>query len=243
LPSRLFPGSAPVYDLIRRFNGESLRRFWRIDAQGCEYLQGFDEGILAFGHGHLVDGTVLMPLVPQRILFLCDARAVDAPVLGLTLRAMGVLRVDVTRPDPAAAIAAMRAGPTGRLLGIFPEGKVSGASGLQPARRGVAYLAAKLGLPVFPIAMWGIDAFNKPVDVYVRRLRPVIHLRVLPPQVVAASADDRSSICAAADAIMVLIAGQLPPSMRGVYQPGTEPHARGEMALAAGWARPAAAGR
>jgi 1-acyl-sn-glycerol-3-phosphate acyltransferase len=241
--SRFFPGSPVVYDLLKRFNGRSLRRFWRIDAEGLDYLEEFERGILAFGHGHLVDGTVFMPLVRQRILFMCDARAVDAPLLGLILRTMGVLRVDVTRPDPAVALAAMRTGKAGRVLGVFPEGKVGGASGLQPARRGVAYLAAKLGVPVLPVAMWGIEAFNRPIDVYVRRLRPVIHVRALPAQIVTAPADDRPSIRAAADAIMVLISGRLPPSMRGVYQPGTEPHARGEMALAEGWVCPASDSR
>lgn len=243
MSSRFFPGSPVVYDLLKLFNGQSLHRFWRIDAQGLEHLEEFERGILAFGHGHLVDGTVFMPLVRQRILFMCDARAVDAPLLGLILRTMGVLRVDVTRPDPAVAVAAMRMGHTGRVLGVFPEGKVGGASGLQPARRGVAYLAAKLGLPVLPVAMWGIEAFNRPVDVYVRRVRPVIHVRALPAHLVAASPGDRSSIRAAADAIMVLIAGRLPPPMQGVYQPGLEPHARGEMALAEGWVRPASDSR
>ena len=233
--SSLFVGSPVVYDVVRRFNAYSLHRFWRIDGKGLEHLRRFDRGILAINHGHLVDGTVVMPLVRRRILFLCDARAVDAPVLGLILRAVGVLRVDVTRPDPTAVSAGLRWADTGRLLGIFPEGKASGAWGLQPARPGVAYFAAKLGLPVVPVASWGVEAFNRPVDVYVRRLRPVIHVRVSPPQVVTAPANDRRAIRAAADAIMVLIARDLPPSLRGVYQEGGELNRRGEEALAEGW--------
>lgn len=239
MSSPRFAGSPAFYDLVRRLNAYALRRFWRIDGEGLEDLQRFDRGILAINHGHLVDGTVVLPLVRQRILFLCDARAVDAPVLGPVLRAMGILRVDVTRPDPAAVGAGVRWADTGRLLGIFPEGKASGAWGLRPARPGVAYFAAKLRLPVIPIASWGVEAFNRPVDVYVRRLRPVIHVRVSPPQMVTAPASDRPSIRASADAIMVLIARHLPPSLRGVYKKGGEFNRRGEEALAAGWVRPA----
>lgn len=238
LASAGFPGSAAVYDFLKRFNGQSLERYWRIDGEGLERLDRFRTGILAFNHGHLVDGTVVMPLVPHRVLFLCDARAYDAPILGHILRAMGVLRVDVTRPDPAATVAAMQYGRAGYLLGIFPEGMVSGRSGLLPARPGVAYLAAKLGLPVLPVAMWGVDAFNRPIDVYVRRLRPVIHVRVGTPQAVCTPIDDRGATRAAADAIMRLIARQLPVSLRGVYREGTEPYERGERALADGWVRP-----
>ena len=179
-----------------------------------------------------------MPLLQQRILFLCDARAYDSPILGHVLRAMGAIRVDVTRPDPAAAIATMRYARAGHLLGIFPEGKVSGASGLLPARAGVGHLAGRLGLPVLPVAMWGLEAFNRLIDVYLLQRRPVIHVRVGTPQAVCTPPRDREASRAAADAIMLLIAQQLPESLRGVYRAGNKPYERGERALAAGWVRP-----
>lgn len=238
MSSRHSVGNRAVYDLLKRFNAASLRRFWRIDAEGLERLAEFRAGILAFNHGHLVDGTVVMPLVPHRVLFLCDARAVDAPILGPLLRAMGILRVDVMRPDPAAALAAVQAAERGHLLAIFPEGKVSGRSGLLPARGGVAYLAAKLRLPVLPVAMWGVDAFDRPRDVYVRRQRPVIQVRVGTPHLVCVPAYDRAAVRAAADAIMVLIADLLPAPLRGVYQEGTKRSEGGQRALGAAWVRP-----
>lgn len=243
MASRHFPGSPAVYDALKRFNAASLRSNWRVEGEGLERLEQFRGGILAFNHGHLVDGTVVMPLVRERILFLCDSRAVDAPILGAALRAIGVLRVDVTRPDPAAAVAAARAAATGRLLGIFPEGRVSGARGLLPSRPGVAYLAARLGRPILPVAMWGVEAFDRPLDVYLRRQRPVISLRVDMPQAICAPVRDREAVRAAADAIMVLIADMLPPSMRGVYGEGTFRSERGRAALDASWVRPASDAR
>ncbi len=236
---RRSPGSAAVYDLLRRFNAASLRRYWRIEGEGLERLEQFRHGVVAFNHGHLVDGTVIMPLVRERILFLCDARAVDAPILGRILRAMGILRVHVTRRDAAGALAAVRATAAGHLLGIFPEGRVSGPRGLLPARPGVAYLGARLGLPVLPVTMWGVEAFNQPLDVYVRRVRPVISVRVGTPQVVCLNVRDRDAVRMAADAIMALIADMLPSAMRGVYRNGSERYGRGCRALDAGWVRPA----
>jgi 1-acyl-sn-glycerol-3-phosphate acyltransferase len=227
-----------VYDFLKRINAASLRRNWRIEGDGLERLEGFRSGILAFNHGHFVDGTVVMPLVRERMLFMCDARAVDAPILGHVLRAMGVLRVDVTRPDPGAAVAAARAASAGHLLGVFPEGRISGGGGLLPARPGVAHLAAKLELPVLPVAMWGLEAFNRPLDVYVRRTRPVIHVRVGMPQAVSAPAGDRDALRAAADAIMLLIADMLPIPMRGVYRDGSQRYERGCRSLDAGCVRP-----
>ncbi len=238
MSSRQSPGSPAVYDFLRRFNAASLRRYWRIEGEGLERLEQFRRGIAAFNHGHLVDGTVVMPLVRERILFLCDARAVAAPILGPVLRMMGILRVHVTRPDAAGALAAVRAAAAGHLLGIFPEGRVSGARGLLPARSGIAYLGARLGLPVLPVAMWGVEAFNRPLEVYVQRIRPVINVRVGTPQMVCAPGHDREAVRAAADAIMVLIAKSLPAAMRGVYRDGSERYERGCRALDAGWVRP-----
>ncbi|MEX2159693.1 MAG: lysophospholipid acyltransferase family protein [Dehalococcoidia bacterium] len=227
-----------MYDFLKRINAASLRRNWRVDGDGLERLEQFQRGILAFNHGHLVDGTVVMPLVHERVLFMCDARAVDAPILGHVLRAMGVLRVDVTRPDPLAAVAAVRAASAGHLLGVFPEGRVSGARGLLPARLGVAYVAARWELPILPVAIWGLEAFDRPLDVYVRRVRPVINVRVGAPHVVRALVRDREAVRVAADAIMVLIAGMLPVPMRGVYQDRSDHYERGCHAINAGWVRP-----
>jgi hypothetical protein len=86
MASRQWPGSPNPYDFLKRANAASLRRNWRIEGDGLERLAGFQGGILAFNHEHLVDGTVVMPLVRERILFLCDARAGDAPVLGYDWR-------------------------------------------------------------------------------------------------------------------------------------------------------------
>lgn len=235
-----WPGSPRAYDWLKACCAASLSRNWRVDGHGLDRLRSFRTGIIAVNHGHIVDGTVVAPLVDARVLFLCDARAVDAPILGHILRAAGVLRVDVTRSDPGAALAALRAAADGHLLGIFPEGRVRGARGMMPARAGVAHLASALGLPVLPVSMWGLDAFNRPLDVYVKRIRPTIDIRVGEPQFVAVGDGDRVPLRAAADAIMTLIADKLPVSLQGVYAPGTARRTRGREALDAGWLRPAA---
>lgn len=107
-----------VYDLVRGFNARSLRANWRLDIEGAAHLNIRGPAILVFNHGHIVDGTVIMPLVQRRIRFLCDHRALRVPVLGQILSLMDVIPVHVRRPDPFAAVAAPRraAGPTSRCL-------------------------------------------------------------------------------------------------------------------------------
>lgn len=224
-----------VYDFVRAFNAASLRRNWRLDIEGAEHLDQRGPAILAFNHGHIVDGTVIIPLVRRRIRFLCDHRALMVPVLGQALRLLDIIPVHVQRPDPAAALAAIRTLRRGRLLGIFPEAKAK-SEGMIPARPGVAWLAHRLDVPVIPVAMWGVSAFNRPFDVYVRRRRPVISVRVGEPLQVRLPCDRwRQALQPAADAVMLTIAERLPPRFRGVYAEGAEAWQRGRSALAAGW--------
>ncbi len=231
-----------VYDLVRGFNAASLRRNWRLDTEGEEHLDLRGPGILAFNHGHIVDGTVVIPLVRRRIRFLCDHRALWVPVLGQVLRLIDVIPVHVDRPDPAAALAALRTVRRGQLLGIFPEAKAK-TEGMIPARPGVAWLAGRLGVPVVPVAMWGVSAFSRPFDVYIRRKRPFIHIRVGEPLSVRLPAEGRrEALQPAADAVMLTIAERLPSRFRGVYAQGSEAWQRGRLALAQGWVTPAAHG-
>ena len=227
-----------AYDFVRSFNAASLRRNWRLDLDGGEHLDVRGPAILAFNHGHIVDGTVFIPLVRRRIRFLVDHRAMMVPILGQLLRLMDAIPVHVGRPDPAAVLAAVRTVQRGRLLGIFPEAKAK-SEGMIPARPGVAWLAHRLGAPVIPVAMWGVAAFNRPVDVYLKRVRPKITVRVGEPLCVNLPGDrQREALRTAADAIMLTIAQRLPSRYRGVYAEGSEACQRGRRALDAGWVTP-----
>jgi 1-acyl-sn-glycerol-3-phosphate acyltransferase len=104
----------------------------------------------------------------------------------------------------------------------------------------VAWLADRLQVPVIPVAMWGVSAFNRPFDVYVRRHRPAITVRAGPPlRVQLPALERRKSLRAAADAVMLTIAGHLPTSMRGDYADGSEGWQSACLALKEGWVVPA----
>ena len=46
----------------------------------------------------------------------------------------------------------------GNVLGVFPEGHRSLGRGLLPAQPGIGLLAARSGVPVWPVAVTGTDA-------------------------------------------------------------------------------------
>jgi 1-acyl-sn-glycerol-3-phosphate acyltransferase len=63
--------------------------------------------------------------------------------------------VERTGRDLVATRAALRALGNGRVLGIFPEGKIETSRDLLPFQTGVAMMAIKTGVPVFPAYLDG----------------------------------------------------------------------------------------
>jgi len=106
----------------------------------------------------------------------------------------------------------------GGMLAVAPEGTRSQSESLLPGKPGTAYLAAKAGVPVIPVAVTGTE--DRVVKAQLKRLHRV-HIKVrfgepfmLPPM-------DRKNrdayLKAQTDEIMCRIAAMLPPSYRGVY--------------------------
>lgn len=106
----------------------------------------------------------------------------------------------------------------GGVLAIALEGTRSPTEALLPGKPGAAYLAAKTGLPVVPLAVWGTE--DRVVKQRLRRLRRVdVYIRVgkpftLPPM----GRQNRDEYLQFwTDEMMCQIAYMLPPKYRGVY--------------------------
>ena len=106
----------------------------------------------------------------------------------------------------------------GGVLVIAPEGTRSPTGGLITGKTGSSYLAAKSGLPVFPVAATGTE--DALVKQQLRRLKRLnIAVRVGPPfHVPPLDRGDREAMLQeSTDEIMCRIAAMLPESYRGVY--------------------------
>jgi 1-acyl-sn-glycerol-3-phosphate acyltransferase len=66
--------------------------------------------------------------------------------------------------DLAATRAAMRALGHGRVLGVFAEGKIETSRDLLPFQTGVALMAIKTGVPVFPAYLDGTQRGKEMVE-------------------------------------------------------------------------------
>ena len=77
------------------------------------------------------------------------------PGLSWVFRQVGVIPVARSGRDTAATRAAMRALHNGQLLGIFPEGRIEPGDELLPFQSGVALMAMKTGVSVYPVYLDG----------------------------------------------------------------------------------------
>jgi len=133
-------------------------------------------------------------------------------------RQLNFVFVDRFNPDLKALRRMMTLMDEGNALVIAPEGTRSRAGSLLAGRPGVAYLAARSGFPVVPVAITGTQ--DKVVGRNLRRLRKsAVTLTAGRPFTIPPLPKNNreESLQNATDEIMCQIAALLPPEYRGVY--------------------------
>ncbi len=125
---------------------------------GLEHLPSSGGAVLAITHfGYLDFALVQWALWRHNrrwIRFLTTARAFEHPLSGPPLRAMQHIPVD-RRAGAGAYRDSVKALRDGHLIGVFPEGQVTGTWEVLPCAGGAARMASAAGVPLIPIAVWG----------------------------------------------------------------------------------------
>jgi 1-acyl-sn-glycerol-3-phosphate acyltransferase len=190
----------------------------RIEVRGAENIP---EGnfILATNHLGRLDTALLMCLFDREDLILPVAEKYkNHPVFGAIGRAVNAVWLNRFDTDFHALRLMLNRMKEGGMLVIAPEGTRSKTGTLQPGKQGVAYLAAKSGYPVLPVALTGTeDRYALQQLKGLRRIHitgtagKLIHIEM--PQ----GKDRDKALQAQTDEIMCQIGAMLPESYRGVY--------------------------
>jgi 1-acyl-sn-glycerol-3-phosphate acyltransferase len=168
---------------------------------------------------HLGDIDVLLgwaysPRSDIEVIIKSEIRAI--PVLGQLLDAYGVIWVHRGQPDRRAIRAAIQGLAEGRMIGIAPEGRESLIGGLEEGTHGASYLALKADVPLLPTTFTGTE--NAIFYNNLKKLRRTkVTMTVGPTFRLQAGPDQRTSMEAGTQRIMLTLADQLPPEYRGVY--------------------------
>lgn len=183
--------------------------------EGKEHFPERGPLLVVANHFSFIDPVAVIRTVPWPLEYMGGAEFPHAPpVVQLLPRLYGyfpVFRGTGSRDSLRAAEAILE---QDGVLGIMPEGG-SWAEVLRPARPGTAYLAARTGAKILPLALTG---FN---DIFPLKIgkRPPVQVRIGPPigpfSVNGKGRERREKLDQIGEEIMLSIADLLPDRFRG----------------------------
>ncbi|THF64664.1 MFS transporter [Pseudothauera nasutitermitis] len=154
-----------IYTLVPEF----LLRFivwllvhtvYRLRVQGMEHVPEQGGAVIVANHVSFVDALIIMAACRRPIRFVMDHRIFRWPILSFVFRTSRAIPIAPAKEDPAMMERAFdevaRALEAGELVGIFPEGGITGNGELQPFRPGIARIVERTPVPVVPLALRGL---------------------------------------------------------------------------------------
>jgi 1-acyl-sn-glycerol-3-phosphate acyltransferase len=124
--------------------------------------------ILVANHTSSLDPVLLQAAIPRLITWMMAKEYATAFGTRWFFEAIEPIMVERSGRDMAATRAALRALKDGKLLGIFPEGRIETSPELLDFQTGVALLASKSGAPVYPAYLDGTQREKGMVEAVMR---------------------------------------------------------------------------
>jgi len=196
-----------------------LKLIARVDIYGKENVPLTGGMILSSNHIGILDIIMVYYGIDRTDLFIPVAEKWEKiGWINWLGRQLNFLFVDRYNPDLKALRKMMTLMEEGKCLVIAPEGTRSRTGGLNEGKPGVAYLAAKSGFPVIPVAITGTE--DKVLLGNVKQLKKShITLTAGKPFVIPAlpKTNRNEALQNYTDEIMCRMAALLPERYRGVY--------------------------
>jgi 1-acyl-sn-glycerol-3-phosphate acyltransferase len=189
----------------------AYRLVLRLEVEGVENIPAEGPVILMINHVNFLDPFVMAASLPRQVTALSKVENFSLPVFGLVFRLYGAIPVHRGQVDRRALRWAQRELKQGTLLLIAPEGTRSPDHELQPAHKGLAFIALRSDAAVVPAAIIGTPAF---IGNLKRLRRAPVRIRLGRP---FRFRGDRHALDEMTDEAMYQLAGLLPPAYRGVY--------------------------
>lgn len=150
------------------------------EVEGLEKLAGRTGGCVYVGnHRSFPDPFVPFRVFPGDMRFLAKKQVFQIPLVRFALRTMGMIEVDRTNPEAAAASIdrAVAEIIAGKSIVLFPEGTRSRIDGLLPFKKGAFVLAIKAQADIVPFTQIGLDRILKPgsMCLYPGKVKLIVH--------------------------------------------------------------------
>lgn len=137
----------------RRIAQRLLKLTFKLRVRGTEHLPTEGPVLLAGNHSGLLDGPIVMVMLPRPSAFLVKSELYRGP-LRWVLNFARQIPIHRGTPDRTALRAGLDVLAGGGVLGVFPEG-TRGSGDLATIQHGIGYLALNAGCPVVPVVCKG----------------------------------------------------------------------------------------
>jgi len=181
--------------------------------------------VVVANHGSHLDPPLVGHALGRPVAFMAKAELFRVPLLGPIIRACGAYPVSRGASDREAIRVAMARLAEGWATGVFLDGTRQGNGRVNDPQHGAAFLAAKAGIPLLPVAI-----VNSHRALGTGRLWPrlvPIHIRIgqpVPPPASRRRADLEATTLACQEQINGLLdQGLLPPAKLRSALPPTDP--------------------
>ena len=202
-----------VFRLVIRMLLHLLTR-WQV--KGKENVPRQGPLLIVANHINLVDPVLIAASLSRKPAFMAKEQLFRSPFPGFFIRSFGAFPVRRRRIDRKALHQASQALAKGQALVMFPEGRRSQNSQLQPAFLGAALIASRSGALILPVGITGSEKI-KGAAWLLRRPRIMVNIGhpFSPPP--GNSRLAKEGLAELTNSIMSHIAELLPPEYRGNY--------------------------
>jgi len=210
-----------AYWKMRQVISACFRLLTRMEIIGAEHIPGEGGCLLVTNHISRLDTPALLVAASRRIYPLAADKYKNFPVFNWLLNISEAIWINRTEFDREALLNSIAVLKRGDVLGIAPEGTRSRNGSLQKAKSGVAFLAARTGVPVIPVGITGTNTMMQDFS-HLRRMRICVTFgeAFYLPKYGKLTADELDTTT---DLIMGRLAALLPQSYRGVYAAASIP--------------------
>jgi 1-acyl-sn-glycerol-3-phosphate acyltransferase len=161
--------------VLRAWNYLFCRVYHRLTVLAPPQLPRRGAAIVVCNHVGSLDPLLIQSACARRmIVWMMAKEYYDIRSIAWVFRTMQVIGVDRGARDTVGTRAALRALDQGKVLGIFPEGRIETSRDLLPFQTGVAMLAAKTGVPIFPAYLDGTHRGHDMIGSVIRPCRATI---------------------------------------------------------------------
>ena len=188
------------------------RLLLRLTVRGVENVPRSGALLVTMNHLGGADPVLVVGFTPRPLTVVGKAEILRWPVISLVARAYGMLPVRRGEPDRATLKRLLAVLQSGQALLIAPEGRESTTGQLEAGKSGPAFLAARTGSPVLPVAITG-TAWRQVLPAWRRGRRPCVTLTFGTPYTLPPGLGRPEAVTE----IMRRLAVLLPAEYRGVY--------------------------